>query len=214
MLRKRRKLSRKSILIISLVSVLCVVIITGVVLGAMFLSNLKEKANKVKSITLSSTPYDTEYFVGEELDCEGLLIVATKNNEETFYVDIKDCTITGFDSSSPVESQTITVNYKGFVVTFTVTIKQIAEETPILVAISLETLPKTEYKVGEWLDTSGGVLVREYKDGTTKNIALVNSYIDGWLEAYNSGVGTYTLRVFYVESGILQETFYVITISE
>ena len=214
MLRKRRKLSLKSILIISLVSVLSVVIITGVILGAIYLSNLKEKANKVKSITLSSTPYDTEYLVGEDLNCDGIRIIATKNNDETFFVDIKDCTISGFDSTSPVESQTITIKYKDFIVTFTVTIKQTSTETPVLVAISLATLPKTEYKVGEWLDTSGGILVREYKDGSTKNIALVNSYIDGWLEAYNSGVGTYTLRVYYVESGILQETFYVITISE
>ena len=211
---KTKKLSFKSIFLIALFSVIGVVIVAGLILGGLYISDQKERANKVRTISLSSTPYVTEYFVGEELDCEGLLIVATKNNGQTFYVDISDCTISGFDSSIPKETQIVTVNYKGLKVTFSVKIKQTSAETPILVAIRLETLPKTQYKLGEWLDTSGGVIVREYKDGTTKNIGLVNSYVSGWIEAYNSGVGTYTLKVSYVESGILQETFYEITISE
>jgi hypothetical protein len=60
------------------------------------------------------------------------------------------------------------------------------------------------------------MLVREYKDGTTKYITLVNSYVYGWTaaqEAFANGVeGPYTLTVKYKENGNLAETTYKITI--
>lgn len=81
----------------------------------------------------------------------------------------------------------------------------------MLQSIYLETLPKTEYKVGESLDTTGGVLVRKYKDGSSAKISLINSYVYGF---NTSTPGTYTLTVIYIENGLQAQTSYEIVVSE
>jgi hypothetical protein len=80
------------------------------------------------------------------------------------------------------------------------------------VGITLETLPKTEYRIDEWLDTTGGVLLCEYADGSVYRLSLVNSYIFGWENV--NGPGEYVLTVKYMENGTLAETTYTITVTE
>ncbi len=196
------------------ISVALVLVLALVIVILTVVNNYKKQGNEISYILISSTPNDTDYFVGEEADYDGLIVKATRRNGEQFIVPISECKITGFDSSAPAEKQTISVQYEGFIVTFSITIKEMPKPTPVLMNIYFEKLPKTEYKVGEWLETSGGVFIREYKDGTTKRLNLVNSYIRGWEEAYAAGPGTYTLTVVYVENGDLAETTYDITITE
>ena len=98
---------------------------------------------------------------------------------------------------------------------FTVKIKEAPKPTLLLVSIELESLPnKLIYKIGEWLDTSGGIIIRKYNDGSQSKIALINSYIYGYTKEMSNTPGTYTLTVKYVEKGILAETTFEITIEE
>jgi len=195
------------VVVIALISVLLVMVI-----GA------NKQGNEIGHISISSTPNKTTYYVGEEADYEGLKITVTHRNGKQTTVPISKCIITGFDNTEPAEKQTISVKYEGFVATFSITVKEAPKPTSTLARIYLEELPKTEYKADEWLDTNGGVIVREYKDGTIKRISLENSDVYGWetaQAAFEAGEeGPYTLTVKYKEGGILVETTYEITITE
>ena len=198
------KKSKLKIFLISFAILLLILAISGVIV-------YRNYQKQIKNISVSSTPYDTQYYVGEELNTEGLSIQVIRNNKEFYFVDASKCNITGFDSSKPVERQIITVSYKDFTCTFTVSIIDYPKAEPVLQSIYLETLPKTEYKVGESLDTTGGVLVREYQDGSSAKISLINSYVYGF---NTSTPGTYTLTVIYIENGLQAQTTYEIVVSE
>ncbi len=187
-----------------------VIIIISIALSILLI--LKNKYDKqINRISVSSTPNDTQYYVGEELNLEGLSIIVIRNNEDFYHVDASKCEVSGFDSSKAVERQIITVSYKGFTCTFSVSIIDYPKPTPVLQSIYLETLPKTEYKVGESLDTTGGVIIRVYKDGSSARINLVNSYVYGF---NTSTPGTYALTVIYIENGLQAQTSYEIVVSE
>jgi hypothetical protein len=88
-------------------------------------------------------------------------------------------------------------------------------KTKLLCDIELTTLPKTEYKLGEWLDTTGGVLLRKYTDGSEYYINLVNGYVSGFGPIRDEQkTGKFTLVVVYRENGITCRTFYEITVTE
>lgn len=198
------KKSKLKIFLISFAILLLILAISGVII-------YRNYQKQIKNISISSTPYDTEYYVGEELNTEGLSIQVLRNNNDFYFVDASKCDISGFDSSKPVERQIITVSYKGFICTFSVSIIELPKPVPVLKSIYIETLPKTEYKVGESLDTTGGVLVREYQDGSSARITLINWYVYGF---DSSTPGTYTLTVMYYENGIMAQTTYEIVVSE
>ena len=183
-----------------------VVIVLTVVLPA-----VKEHGEQIKNIIVSSTPDKTVYLVGEEVDYDGLRVLVTRNNGETFTVRAGKCEITGFDSKE-AGTKTITVDYQGFTTTFSISIEEPPKPTPVLMSISMETLPKTQYTADEWLDTTGGVILCKYADGSEYRLTLVNSYIFGWEDV--TGPGEYTLTVKYIENGILAETTYDITVTE
>lgn len=83
----------------------------------------------------------------------------------------------------------------------------------ILCGIYFKTLPKTEYKLNEWIDRNDGVLLVQYTDGTTEEISLIdsNASIYGF---GTSQVGVRQLTVKYTEGGITSQTVYYITVTE
>ena len=86
----------------------------------------------------------------------------------------------------------------------------------LLCGIYIKTMPKTEYKVGEWIDTSGGVLLAQYTDGSTEDIRMRDVVSNG-MEIYGFGSdypGVIPLRVEYTEGAITSKTVYNITIKE
>ena len=170
--------------------------------------------NEVREIQIARNPDRLTYYCGMQFDPTGLSVYSLTNGGEFTKLNLEECTITGFDSSVAVEAQVITVTYKGFTDTFTIKIKEEPTGTPVLESISMQTLPKTEYKVKEGLDSKGGVILCTYSDGSTKTVDLINEYIYGFRAAYVAGVGEYDITVKYVEDGILAETTYKITITQ
>ena len=77
---------------------------------------------KVESITLGGT-YKTEYYQGDALDTTGLTVTVTYTDKSTRELT-KGFRVTGFDSAEAVDSQTITVTYKGVTTTYTVKINE------------------------------------------------------------------------------------------
>lgn len=77
---------------------------------------------KVESIKLGGT-YKTEYYQGDALDTAGLTVTVTYTDKSTREIT-EGFQVTGFDSAEAVDSQTITVTYKGVTATYTVKINE------------------------------------------------------------------------------------------
>ena len=210
---KSGKKTNKTVIAIILAIVAVIAIVAAVFALMRILPDKTTQDSQTKQIRVVSNPKKMVYLIGEEPDFSGLKIEGVKENGTIFTVYTSKCQITGFDSST-AGVKTITVAYEGFKTTFYVTVEEPPRATPDLVGITLDTMPKTEYMVGEWLDTDGGVILCEYADGSTYRVSLINQHVYGWEEAYEQGVGTYTLTVRYKENGLLAETTYEITITE
>ena len=189
------------------------VVVVAVVL--VFALQDNEEVVEPRALAVESAPDKITYYVGEMPVFTGLKLKMILTNGVMINVDYRECDITGFDSSKAEETQVITVKYKDLKTTFTVTI----QEKPVseipnakYSGISIKTLPKTQYKAGEWINTAGGVLLVHYEDGTSREMDLIDDYIYG---DFSMDVpGTYTVTVKYVERGLYGETTYTITVTE
>ncbi len=140
--------------------------------------------NSIEIISLCRT----EYWLGEQLQTEGLRLAAHYSDGSTQEIT-QGFTLSGYNNQV-AGRQTITVTYMGATDTFTVTV--IRSE---ITNIAIGYLPvKTQYWIGESLDTTGLTLLATYSDGNTKEI------IDGFtVSGYNSAIaGEQTLTVSYM----------------
>ncbi len=115
-------------------------------------------------ISIKSKPKKLDYYEGDSLDVTGLEILASYNNGSTKVITSSyEYTPKVLNASG---TTTVTVTYSGKSATFTVTVKKVELES-----ISINTLPgKTNYYVGDSLDTSGLSLKLKYNNGSEKTI--------------------------------------------
>jgi len=174
----------------------------------------------ITSISVLVKPHKTSYYVGDPFEVSGLEIMLSGTDWDGKRVRYSDSPneffITGFDSSAPTNEQTITVEYKGFTDTFTVKILEIPASDPVLTSIYLTPAPKGTCKIGKTPSVKNVMLVRVYENGMEESIPLSYSHLydyeDDLLEAQ---VGdTVTVRVRYVENGLVAETSFTVTIIE
>ena len=201
-------LSKNKLAIIIVSAVLAVALI----IGGVFLGIYTNYGQQVSRISIETMPDKLVYYVGEEADFSGLKLVCVLNNGDTTDIDLADCIITGFDTSKPYEYQKITIRYLDYFIFFNIVVNDNIKPIPKLTSITMDTLPKTEYKLGDRLDTKGGVICCYYKDGTTLRVSLVNSYVSGFRAIEEPGI--YELTVTYEENGIIATTTYTITVTE
>lgn len=110
----------------------------------------------ITAISVTTMPTKVNYHIGKEFDSTGIAVTATSSNGNTIDVT-KDCTYSGFDSSSPKQSE-ITVHYGNFACTFEVTIMQPER-------ISNVSFWKEYYFVGDVTDLNINNITVEYSDG-------------------------------------------------
>ena len=203
--------SIKTILIIA-----AVVLVVVAAVAALLLLGGNEEYIGEASFSLLTAPDKTTYYVGESASWFGLKMKLITAEGNVVVLGPDSCTITGFDSSAPAEYQVITVQYEQLITTFTVTIldkEQQGEQNPEngqFKGLSFKTMPKTEYKVGQWLSVKDGVLILKYDNGATKEVPLTNDMVHGF---DTSAPGTYTLTVLYIEDGHRAELTYEITVT-
>ena len=115
-------------------------------------------------IKIKTNPEKTTYLFGDTLDTTGLTLLAKYNNgTEKIISGGFECNPTVLNT---VGNQTITVTYGGKTCTFDVAVKAVE-----LIKIEVKTMPsKTEYYVGDTLDTTGLTLTATYNNGTTETI--------------------------------------------
>ena len=146
--------NKKRTTAIAIVVIAIVVVLALVVGGIVLLSNPTDSGeemqpNTIIGIELSSKPRDTAYLVGAPFNPEGTKIqVLTHDYSETYFVDHTQLSFSGFDSSS-VGEKVITVTYKGFTTTFTVTVKE-EQAAPVLTSIRMGDSFQTTYNKDYW----------------------------------------------------------------
>ena len=162
----------------------------------------------LESISVKA-PDKTEYFVGEKLDETGMVVTA-KYSDGTSRT-VSGYSVSGFDSSAAGE-KTITVSYAEDGVTKTATFKvSVKEKAPemTLASIALKGPDKTEYKVGEGLNTDGLEVTAHYSDGTSR---VVSDYkITGF---DSTKAGEIAVTVSYTEDGVTKTALFNVTIKE
>jgi len=140
-------------------------IVTVTYEGKMTTFAIQVLQNEVTRISVSTLPNQLEYYVGEKMDTTGLTLTAHYSDGTT-----KNIT-SGFSCQPSVLSSVgqtmVTVTYEGQKTTFPVQV--LANEAT---RITVKTLPnKTEYYVGDTLNTTGLTLTAHYSNGTTKTIS-------------------------------------------
>lgn len=110
----------------------------------------------IASISVTTMPTKTNYHIGKEFDSTGIVVTATISDGSTIDVT-KDCTYSGFDSSSP-KTNTITATYGTLTTTFDVTIMQPLD-------ITGASYSSGTYFVGETTNISVTSITVSYSDG-------------------------------------------------
>lgn len=118
------------------------------------------------------TNFKTKYLKGETLNLDGGTIEYVLNNGQTAIIAVTEEMISGFLSTSvgtfemsiTYYSNTIAVSYEIYEITAT--------------GITLKTPFKSEYYVGDLVDTTGGEITVSYSDGTTQDISITSGMID------------------------------------
>ena len=130
-------------------------------------------AVKLTGITVTTMPTKTNYYVGDSLDTTGIKITGTYNNGTTADVT-SNVTYSGFSSTS-AGTKTVTVTSKAdstVKTSFSVTVAAVK-----LTAIAVTTMPtKTNYYVGDSLDTTGIKITGTYNNGTTADVTSNVTY--------------------------------------
>ena len=116
----------------------------------------------ITAISVTTMPSKVNYPIGKEFDSTGIVVTATLSDGNTIDVT-KDCTYSGFDSSSPKQCK-ITVHYGSFTCTFEVTIIRLT----ILEVTHMPT--KTKYFTGETFDSTGLIITAYYDNGTSEQV--------------------------------------------
>ena len=131
----------------------------------------------LESISISKAATKTVYTVGESLDISGLEVSGHYSDGSSRVESISPANITGFDSTSPAESQVLTITVNGKTTSYTVEIKD--APVPDRIEIS-KAATKTLYTVGESLDISGLEVTGYYSDGSSKVESISPANITGF----------------------------------
>lgn len=115
--------------------------------------------SSITAISVTTMPTKTNYHIGKEFDPTGIVVTATTSDGNTIDVT-KDCTYSGFDSSSPKQCE-ITVHYGSFTCTFEVTIMQPERISNIESTSGI-------YFVGDTTDVKVTAITVEYSDGSER----------------------------------------------
>ncbi|GAB6173359.1 hypothetical protein JCM15765_28370 [Paradesulfitobacterium aromaticivorans] len=165
----------------------------------------------IPAVTLSSIAITTQatklsYNVGDPLDISGMVITGTYSDNSTKTESITTANVTGFDSSAPAASQTLTVTVGGKTTTYTVTIN--AAPAVQLAAPTGLGWNSTTPGIAEWsaVDNASSYSVQLLKDdsnlGRAVSVTTTSALSYDFTSAIEAaGSGSYTFTVTAVGDG-------------
>ena len=170
------------------------------------------------SLTIVSEPAKKLYFVGETaIDLTGGMLKASYNNGTSEFVAMTDAgvTVSGFTTAAVIDPLPITITYKNASVTFNIAVKILA-----LDSIEVYQLPsKTQYKLGEALDLTGGTLKAYYNNDTVAIVPMTQAGVtvtgfDSVTEGVKPLTVTFTGKTTYFSVTVVTANITGITISK
>ena len=138
---------------------------------AMTVSFAVTVAIKVTGIAVTAPPAKTVYEINEKLELDGLKVVVSFSDSTSRELDSTEYRLDGFSSAAVGES-IVTVIYRDFTATFTVTVVNLVK------SIAVTPPTKTEYEIDEDLDLAGLVVTATYSDGSTKELTAKEYTLD------------------------------------
>lgn len=113
----------------------------------------------ITAISVTTMPTKVNYHIGKEFDSTGIVVTATTSDGNAIDVT-KDCTYSGFDSSSPKQCE-MTAHYGNFTCVFEVTIMQPERISNIESTSGI-------YFVGDTTEVEVTAITVEYSDGSER----------------------------------------------
>ncbi len=164
--------------------------------------------SNITGVEWNTKPTKTEYLYGEPLDLTGGLIDITSKIvfENTTTEKIDKSMVTGFNSKV-LGTQTITITYVGYTLTYDVIVKDYI----LNIAIKDKGLIATEFDIGETFSLGNGKIVLNYASGASTILAedvLNISHTDTLLNT----LGTQTVTIDYTTEGKTYSLTYQITV--
>lgn len=211
----KKRSNKKTLIIIGAIILAVILLISAAII---IVTKVDEANGKIMtSMQISSYPSKLTYYVGETFDPTGIRVqVIAKNGSSTVIRDPSELTFSGFDSSSAVKNQVITVSYMGVSTRFRVNISNPPSLRPTLESISVSGC-LVEYTLDDWqtygFDARNGVITCHYSDGSTTEVVLGTKYVKNEDREIQSPGTTY-ITVQYSDGVTMVETQVEITITE
>ena len=169
--------------------------------------------DKLVSIAMETNPQQ-EYKINGSLNKNGTILITRQSGAtESKSLGDSGVTITGFDSSAEVKNQRLTVTYKE---TYSESFETADTHYDIniidkITAISVTTMPKTEYNYGDIFTTTGGKVTLTKESGATEVIDLSDCNIDGYSATI---LGNQTINVTYTRDGVTKGCTYQVKVND
>lgn len=141
--------------------------------------------SQYESIAVFNPPDKTDYYIGENLDLEGIIVIGTLDDYSSEELTITMSNISGFDSSAAATSQIITVTYQGRTATFTVDILQVTYTVTYNANGGTGTAPTESDKAqGEIFTAASAVGItppdgKQFKEWNTEDDGTGTAYVPG-----------------------------------
>ncbi len=139
--------------------------------------NFTIKEREVTSISVKA-PDKVDYFEGDELDLTGGKVIIKYDNNTSDETELTIDMVSGYDPQK-AGSQTLTVSCLGKTATFTVKVTALASAE-----LLIDTLPKSEYFLGDEIDLSAGILAVTYNSGRSEKVPMTDSRVS--VKGFNS----------------------------
>ncbi|KUO79036.1 MAG: hypothetical protein APF81_23305 [Desulfosporosinus sp. BRH_c37] len=152
---------------------------------------IKVSKGDLKSIAITTPATKLKYKVGEPLDLSGLVVTGTYMDDSMQIEPVKATDVTGFDSTAPAASQTLTITIGGKTTSYTIAITKVE-----LKSIAITTpATKQRYKVGEPLDLSGLVVTGTNMDESTQIEPVTEANVTGFDSKAPAASQTLTITI-------------------
>ena len=161
-------------------------------------------------------PATTTYTAGDELNLDGLEVMAMYSDNTSKDVTAEAEADTSACDMDAAGTYTVTVTYTENGVTktdtFDITVKAAAVEPGdvTLTGIAVTVPDSTTYTVGDKLDLTGLKVTASYSDSSSKDVTDSENLTVDTSECNMDAAGTYTVKVSYTENGItMSDTFQI-----
>ena len=166
----------------------------------------------MESISLDTKDVQKEFTVGDEFNCENIIVTVHYDDGSTIDVSIEDCDVTPPDMTTVGEGKTVTVSYTEDDVTKSDTYTVDVKAAPIvLTGIKVNTKDvQKDFAVGEAFNCNGLVVTASYEGKEDTVISVEDCKVEA-PDMTTQGIGK-EVKVSYTEGEVTKSDSYKINV--